>query len=220
MPLRTLQIAVLGGDDDAVLVGLRNFPAHKVLLFAPRESMSQAELLAGKLVDTLRLTVEVTQLKDSSISTMLEEVGQVVRSESGTFQDFIINVGSADKHLTSAGVTAAFVHGIRAFDVIGDQPITLPIMKFSYAQAITEPKMEILHAIERSGGDVESLEKLSVLSNYGKPLLSYHIRGSEQGLGLENLGLVEVERGKRGRLRVKLTPLGRTLLSTAIKEPA
>jgi molybdenum-dependent DNA-binding transcriptional regulator ModE len=29
------------------------------------------------------------------------------------------------------------------------------------------------------------------------------------------LGLVEVERGKRGRLRVKLTALGRTLLSSS-----
>jgi hypothetical protein len=219
MSSRTLQVAVLGGDDDAVFVGLRNFPAHKVVLFAPRESMSQAELLAGKLTSTLRLTVEVIQLKDSNVSTMLEEVGQVVRRESGTFQDFIINVGSAGKHLTCAGVTAAFVHGIRAFDVMGDQPITLPIMRFSYAQVITEPKMEILRAIERSGGDVESLGKLNALCNFGKPLLSYHIRGSKEGQGLEGLGLVEVERGKRGRLRVKITVLGRTLLSTAIKEP-
>jgi hypothetical protein len=219
MPPRTLQIAILGGDDDAVLVGLRNFPAHKVILYVPRESMNQAEMLAGKLTSALRLTVEVIQLQDSSISTMLDVVGQLVRKESGTFQDFIINVGSASKHLTGAGVTAAFVHGIRAFDVVGDQPIILPIMKFSYAQVITEPKMEILRAIEKAGGDVESLEKLRILSNFGKPLLSYHIRGSEEAQGLEKLGLVEVERGKRGRLRVKITALGRTLMSAGIKEP-
>ena len=220
MLLRTLQVAVLGGNEDAVLVGLRNFPAHKVILLAPHESTSQAESLAGKLINTLRLAVEVISLKDSSISTMLEEVSRVMRKESGAFQDFIINVGSADKHLTCAGVTAAFVHGIRTFDVMGDQPIILPVMNFSYAQAVTEPKMEILRAIERSGGDVESLEKLSVISNFGKPLLSYHIRGSEEGRGLEALGLVEVERGKRGRLRVKVTALGRTLLATSIKESA
>ena len=220
MLLRTLQVAVLGGSEDAVLVGLRNFPAHKVILFASRESMSQAESLVGKLTTMLRLPVEVMTLKDSSISTMLEEVSQVMRKESGAFQDFIINVGSADKHLTCAGVTAAFVHGIRTFDVLGDQPIMLPVMNFSYAQVVTEPKMEILRTIERSGGDVESLEKLSVLSNFGKPLLSYHIRGSEEGRGLEGLGLVEVERGKRGRLRVKITALGRTLLSAGTKESA
>jgi len=220
MLLRTLQVAVLGGNEDAVHVGLRNFPAHKVILIAPHESMSQAESLAATLTSTLRLPVEVIRLTDSSISTMLEVVSRIMKKESGAFQDMIINVGSADKHLTCAGVTAAFVHGIRTFDVLGDQPIILPIMNIRYAQVVTESKMEILRAIERSGGDVESLEKLSALSNFGKPLLSYHIRGSGEGRGLEAFGLVEVERGKRGRLRVKVTALGRILLSTEIKESA
>jgi hypothetical protein len=215
MPLKTLQIAILGGSDDAVLVGLRNFPAHKLVLIAPNDYKTQADELSAKLTGTLRLTVEVVEVRDPNVSAMLETVGQLVRKESETFQDFLINVGSADKHFTCAGVTAAFVHGIKAFDVMGDQPAILPVMKFSYTEAVTEPKMEILRAIEKVGGDVESLEKLSGFSGYGKPLLSYHIRGSEEGQGLEDLGLVEVERGKRGRLRVKLTALGRTLLSTA-----
>jgi DNA-binding MarR family transcriptional regulator len=215
MLLKTIQIAILGGNDDAVLVGLRNFPAHKLLLVSSAEYVNQANSLAGKLTNTLKLAVDVVQIKDTTIPTMLETVGQIVGKESENFQDFLINVGSANKHLTCAGVTAAFVHGIKAFDVMGEQPIVLPVMKFSYTQAVTEPKMEILRAIEQSGGDVESLEKLSGISNYGKPLLSYHIRGSEDGQGLEALGLVEVERGKRGRLRVKLTALGRTLLSTS-----
>jgi DNA-binding transcriptional ArsR family regulator len=215
MPLKTLQIAVLGGSEDAVLVGLRNFPAHKLTLLSTNDSLNQANELSKKLTETLKLTVDIEQLRDSTISAMLEAVGQIVHSQSEGFQDFVINVGSAGKHQTCAGVTAAFVHGIKAFDVMGEQPIVLPVMKFSYRQAVTEPKMEILRAIERSGGDVESLEKLSELSNYGKPLLSYHIRGSEDGRGLEDLGLVEVERGKRGRLRLKLTALGRMLLSTS-----
>jgi len=217
MPLRTLQIAVLGGTEDAVLVGLRNFPAHKLSLLSPADYLGQATKLAEKLRDTLKLAVDVIQLKDSTIPTMLETVSQILRSEMENFQDFLINVGSASKHLTCAGVTAAFVHGIKAFDVIGEQLAVLPVMKFSYTQAVTEPKMEILRALESSGGDVESLEKLSALSNYGKPLLSYHIRGSEEGRGLVDLGLVEVERGKRGRLRVKLTALGRILISTSLK---
>lgn len=217
MSPRTLQIAVLGGNEDAVLVGLRNFPAHKLSLISPIDFLNQANQLCSKLTETLKLDVDVVQVKDSTIPTVLEVVGQIVRKESGDFQDFLINVGSASKHLTCAGVTAAFVHGIKAFDVMGDQPAVLPVMKFSYAQAVTEPKMEILRAIERSGGDVESLEKLREISNFGKPLLSYHIRGSEDGDGLEKLGLVEIERGKRGRLRVRLTSLGRTLLATSIK---
>jgi hypothetical protein len=215
MPLKTLQIAILGGSDEAVMIGLRNFPAHKLVLLAPTDYKTQADELSAKLTSALRLTVEIIEVRNPDITTMLETVGQLTRKESESFQDFLINVGSAGKHLTSAGVTAAFVHGIKAFDVIGDQPAILPIMKFSYTETITKPKMEILRAIEKVGGDVESLEKLSTLVNYGKPLLSYHIRGSEESRGLEDLGLVEVERGKRGRLRVKVTALGRTLLSTA-----
>jgi DNA-binding MarR family transcriptional regulator len=215
MPLKTLQIAILGGSDDAVLVGLRNFSVHKLILISSPEYINQAETLSGKLKDTLKLLVEIVQIKDASIPSMLDAFGQIVRKESQNFEDFIINVGSADKHLTCAAVTAAFVYGVKAFDVMGDEPAILPVMKFSYTQVVTEPKLEILRAIEQSGGDVESLEKLSATSNYGKPLLSYHIRGSKDGQGLEELGLVEVERGQRGRLRVRLTPLGRTLLTTA-----
>jgi DNA-binding transcriptional ArsR family regulator len=213
MPLKTLQIVILGGSDDAVLVGLRSFPAHKLILIASPDHATQANALSGKLTDTLKLAIDIVQLKDDRVSTMLEAVGQIVRKESENYEDFLINVGSAGKHLTCAGVTAAFVYGIKAFDVMGEQPEVLPVMKFSYMQAVTESKLEILRAIERSGGEVESLEKLSETSNYGKPLLSYHIRGSEDGQGLEELGLVEVERGKRGRLRVRLTALGRILLS-------
>ena len=215
MPLKTLQIAVVGGSEEAVLVGLRNFPAHKLAILSTSDYVSQANQLSGRLKDNLKLAVDVVQLKDASIPTMLETVGQLIRRESANFQDFLINVGSATKHLTCAGVTAAFVYGIKAFDVMGDQPAALPVMRFSYAQAVTRPKLEILRAIDRAGGDVESLERLSGLSNFGKPLLSYHIRGSGGGGGLEDLGLVEVERGKRGRLRVKLTALGRTLLSSS-----
>jgi DNA-binding transcriptional ArsR family regulator len=215
-----MQIAILGGSDEAVFVGLRNFPAHKLILIVSTGTKDQADQLAGKLMDTLKLAVDIVQVKDESVQAMLDAVGMIVSRETDGFQDFLINLGSADKHLTCAGVTAAFVHGIRAFDVVGERLEILPVMKFSYTQAVTEPKLAILRAIERSGGDVESLEKLSAIAKYGKPLLSYHIRGSPDSKGLEELGLVEVERGKRGRLRVKLTALGRTLLSTAPVKPS
>jgi len=219
MPLKTLQIAILGGSDEAIFVGLRNFPAHKLILIVCAEAKDQADRLAVNLLETLKLAVDIVQVKDESVQTMLDTVGLIVSRDTDGFQDFLINVGSASKHLTCAGVTAAFVHGIRAFDVVGERVEILPVMKFSYTQAVTDPKLAILRAIEQSGGDVESLEKLSEVAKYGKPLLSYHIRGSPDSKGLEELGLVEVERGKRGRLRVRLTALGRTILSTAPVKP-
>jgi len=215
MPLKTLQIAILGGNLEAVFVGLRNFPAHKLVLVVPAEAVSQSAMVSAKLADTLKLALSIVEIRDASVQTILDAIGKLVRKETGDFEDFLINVGSAGRTLACAGVTAAFVYGIKVFDVSGEQPEIFPVMKFSYIEAVTAPKIEILRAIERSGGRIESLEALSGIMNYGKPLLSYHIRGSQESRGLESLGLVEVERGKRGRLQVKLTPLGRTLLATA-----
>jgi Domain of unknown function (DUF6293) len=213
MTLKTLQIAILGGGyDEAIFVGLRSFPAHKLVLITPPEAAGQSEALSAKLASTVRLEVSTIDVKDSSVQTILDTIGQLVRTEG--FEDFLINVGSAGRNLACAGVTAAFVYGVRAFDVNGEQAEVFPVMRFSYTEAITAPKIEILRAIERSGGYVESLETLSGIVDYGKPLLSYHIRGSPESRGLESLGLVEIERGRRGKLLVKLTPLGRTLLST------
>lgn len=216
MPLKTLQIAILGGNDEAIFVGLRNFPTHKLALITPPGAASQSAMLSAKLADTLKLAASIVEVKGGSTQTILDTIGQLIGKEKEDFEDFLINVGSAERALACAGVTAAFVYGIKAFDVIGDRPEMFPVMKFSYIEAITTPKIEILRAIERSGGRIDSLEMLSRIMNYGKPLLSYHIRGSQESRGLESLGLVEVERGKRGRLQVKLTPLGRTLLSTAL----
>lgn len=215
MVLKTLQIAILGGNDDAVLVGLRNFPAHKLVLVSPPDYIDNANRIAEGLRDTLKLPVEIIRTNDSTIPSMLELVGQIYNKDAENFEDFLLNVGAANKHMTCGGVTAAFVHGIKAFDVMGDRPEVLPVMKLSYTQVVSDAKLQILRGLESVGGEIESLEKLSGVTRYGKPLLSYHIRGSEDSRGLVALGLVEVERVKRGRIKVKLTVLGRMLLLTA-----
>ncbi len=218
MPLKTLQIAILGGTEDAVLVGIKNFPAHKLVLVSPKETLETTEKLAERLSSTLKLDVDIQEVKDALIPTMLETVANIVNKESG-FEDVVINVGSAGKHLTCAGVTAAFVNGIKAFDVMGDQPMMLPVLKLSFTQIISDPKMEILQALLKAGGKTESLEALGKIANFGKPLLSYHIRGSDEARGLEDLGLVEARQRKQGRLEVKLTDMGRMLLSTLPRSP-
>lgn len=219
LPLKTLQVAILGGSEDAVLVGIKNFPTHKLVLVSPKDSAEATQKLAERLTGTLKLDVDVQEVKDGTIPTMLEAVANIVNKESA-FEDVIINVGSAGKHLTCAGVTAAFVHGIKAFDVMGDQPMMLPVLKMSFTDIVSGPKMEILQALEKAGGMTQSLEELGKIANFGKPLLSYHIRGSDESRGLEDIGLVEVKQLKQGRLEVKLTEMGRMLLSTLPKSRA
>jgi len=60
---------------------------------------------------------------------------------------------------------------------------------------------------------VESLEQLEALSGFGKPLLSYHIQGARDSEGLPDLGLLEVEKGERGKISARLTTLGKLLVA-------
>jgi hypothetical protein len=79
MPVKTLQIALLGGNDEAIFVGLRNFPAHKLVLIAPPEATTQSATISAKLADTLKLAVSAVEVKDGSVQTILDAIGQVLR---------------------------------------------------------------------------------------------------------------------------------------------
>jgi hypothetical protein len=124
-----------------------------------------------------------------------------------------MNVSCGDKLIGCAALSAAFINGIKAFGMdSAGAPLPMPVLKLSYSEIISEPKLNILKAMERVGGALESLEKLEEASGYGKPLLSYHIMGGKEARGLAELGLVEVEKGDRGKLSTKLTTLGKLLV--------
>jgi hypothetical protein len=118
--------------------------------------------------------------------------------------------------LTCAAVSAAFINGLKAFHVVDDKPVMLPIMKLSFTEIVSNAKIQILQDLYNIGGEAKSLKRLETASGYSKPLLSHHIKGAKNSRGLIKLGLVETERGKRGRLKVKLTTLGRMLLLSTL----
>ncbi|MFQ6089759.1 MAG: hypothetical protein ACE5K0_12790 [Candidatus Methanofastidiosia archaeon] len=93
-----------------------------------------------------------------------------------------------------------------------DTPIPPPVMKFSYSEVVSDAKLAILNALKGLGGVVDSLNELSEKSQVEKSLLSYHIRGGRDSKGLEDLGLVEVDRTQRGKLNIKLTTMGKLIL--------
>ena len=93
-------------------------------------------------------------------------------------------------------------------------PLLMPVMKLSYNEIVSEAKIKILKSISDAGGVIESLEKLEQISGYGKPLLSYHVQGGRDSKGLADLGLVDVEKGDRGKISARLTMLGKLLVSS------
>lgn len=212
MPHKTLQIATLGPDTDPVLVGIRTLPVHKLYLMHLESDKQVAQKLIGDLASVLKVEVEGYSIPNTDMLThVLEGVAGILQKEKENFDDVLFNVTSGDKLLGCAALSAAFVNGLKAFAVANGEPMLLPVLKFSYDRIVSQTKVDILKALVKNGGQVESLEKLKELTNYGKPLLSYHIQGAEDSQGLAELGLVEVKKGERGKSIVKATTLGRLL---------
>lgn len=218
--VRVLQIATVGEDVEPVMVGIREYPVTKLVLVHTKQTASIARDIREKLA-FLRLDTELHEVgaKDTLMDTM-SVVGEIVARERGKYDDIIINVSSGDKMQTCSALSAAFVNGVKAIGIRDNHPFLLPVLKFSYRELISEPKLEVLRALEKMGGSAESLQDLSEASGVEKSLLSYHIRGSRDGKGLEELGLVEVDRAQQGRLVVKVTEMGRLMLLAGREAPA
>ncbi len=212
MPHKTLQIATLGPDTDPVLVGIRTLPVHKLYLIHLESDKPLAQKLIRDLASVLKVEVDGYPIPNTDVLThVLEGVAGILQKEKENFDDVLFNVSSGEKLLSCAALSSAFVNGLKAFAVVNGEPMLLPVLKFSYDRIVSQTKLDILKALVKNGGEVESLERLKELTDYGKPLLSYHVQGAEDSQGLVELGLVEVKRGERGKSIIKATTLGRLL---------
>ena len=213
--ITTIQIATFGSDDqDTIASGIRNFPIHKLALICYDYDKEKADDFSRKIRSILGLPVSIHLVsRKNVIRDTLERVSEVL-ANSKEFRQVLMNVSCGDKMIGCAALSAAFINGIKAFgmDEKGS-PLLMPILKLSYNEIISESKIKILKAIdEAAGGYIESLEQLESISGYGKPLLSYHIQGSRDSRGLADLGLLEIEKGDRGKISARLTTLGKLLV--------
>lgn len=102
--------------------------------------------------------------------------------------------------------------GLRDGDGADHPPFALPVLKFSYPELISDAKYRILEALQAMGGHADGLNALAQASKTEKSLLSYHLRTTREGKGLEEMGLVSIERGTFGRLGITLTEMGSLIL--------
>jgi len=213
----TIQIATFGEMQDAIVAGIRNFPIHRLALLCYEDEKPKAEAFARRLSSTLGIPIGyLTVSRNNVIRDVLERIAEVIKTESQQFDQILMNVSAGDKMIGCAALSAAFVNGIKAFGIDHTGcPMLLPVLKLSYNEVISDAKISILKAIDNAGGSVTSLEQLSELSHFGKPLLSYHVQGNRDSKGLADLGLVEVDRLERGKLAVKLTTLGKLLIASS-----
>lgn len=216
---KTLQIATIGEDPEGVLAGVRNAPANKLVLICYQHDSEVAKRLALKIGETLKEDVDVfdTIRPEHSYKDIMQAFSDIVQKNKDQFDDFLLNVSSGDKMICIAAAVTSFILGFKAFFCKGDECVMLPPMKLSYTEMVSEVKLNILRALDKAGGEVDSLDELSKLTNYGKPLLSYHIHGSEDARGLIDLGLAQATRHARGKTKVTLTTLGKMLLVEKIE---
>jgi hypothetical protein len=216
--LATLQIATFGSEgQEGIALGIRSFPVQKLAFICFDIDKNKAEEFARKIKNVLGLPITINLVtKENVIRDTMERVNEILNLEGKKFQQVLMNVSSGDKLIGCAALSAAFINGIKAFgmDSTKSIPLLMPVLKLSYNEIISAAKIKILKAIDGMGGTISSLEQLEQISGFGKPLLSYHVQGGKDSKGLANLGLVEVERGDRGKMMINLTTLGKLLVTS------
>jgi len=203
-----VMIAPLKEELDALFIGIREFPTEKVILLCVEETLPLAEKVV-KDIERFKIKTVVKTLKGNVWEEMFRIIGELARSEDKN--NLIVNVSTGDKFMSCAASSAAFVHGLKAIGVMGDEVLMLPVLKFSYYKILTEKKMNILKTIYNSKDCCSSLENLSKMTGMSLPLISYHVNGNLKSEGLKDLGLVET-RDVNGKTSIKITTLGRLLV--------
>ena len=206
--MKRIVIAPVGDSIEALFVGIKEFPTEKVILITPEESLDIANK-AQKELEKFKIPVIIKEIKGNLWEEMFKTISEIKSYEPEN--KIIINVATGDKDLRCAATSAAFVNGLKAFSVAGDQAMLLPILKFSYYKLLTEKKLGILRLLSEPNC-CSSLEEISKRTNMSLPLISYHINGTLKSDGLKQLGLIDIKENK-GKLNVNLSTLGRLLIN-------
>lgn len=193
------------------MAGIREFPITKMVLINYPGEEERARQIMGQLAP-LKIDIERHSMGDNILMSTLQIVTEIVTREDKHYDEIFVNAASGDKLASCALLSAAFVNGRKAFGVMDDKIIMLPVLKFSYTELISEPKLNLLKALADAGNEVDSLNSLAQLSGIDKSLLSYHIRGGRDSKGLEELGLVSVDRQAQGKLNIQITELGKLMM--------
>ncbi len=209
MFVETVCVAIVGKDDDAgevLALGFNLFPSEKTIMLTYGGSEANAKRVAEGLPKPMK--AETRALSETSFEGVFKAVSEIKADNPG--KRIVLNTDT-DYRTSCIALSAAFVNGIQAIGVLDERIVAYPIMKFSYYSALSDKKIMLLKLIAQNGG-VKSLEELSGKSGMSLPLIIYHLRGSREKIGLDELGLVECSR-KSGSVGVKLTPLGRLIVN-------
>ena len=216
--MKTLQIATFGDEDqEGIALGIQNFPIHQLILLCYSGDESKGIKYSKQIETIIGIGSEIILVKmENVVKDTIERVNDVLSRKSKEYHDILMNVSSGDKLINCAALSSAFINGIKAFTMDHGHTMLLlwPVLNFSYSEIISDTKINILKSIDSIGGMVSSLEELEQISGYGKPLLRYHVQGGKENKGLADLGLVDVDKGDRGKTVINITTLGKLRITS------
>lgn len=203
-------IAPVGDNLNALFIGIKEFPTEKIYLICPHNRLADAQKVKKDL-EHFKIPVQINEIKGNLMEEIFREVAEIKSIEEEN--KIIVNIATGDRMSTCAALSASFVHGLKAFGIVDNQPMLMPILKFSYYKLLTDKKLALLKMLHKNDLFLDELSKKSGMS---APLISYHIHGTLKAEGLKTLGLVDLTTNK-GKTTVKLTMLGRLLIKGYIK---
>jgi len=212
--MKYVVVAPVSENIDSLFVGIKEFSTSRVILITPKDKLETAKQ-AKKELEKFQIPTQIKQIEGNLWEEMFRVISEIKKIE----KDIIINVATGDRITRCAATSAAFVNGIKAFDVTPEGLMLLPVLKFNYYKMITDKKMQILriiHTEEKCCASLEELRELSKKTKMSLPLISYHINGNLKSEGLKDLGLVKTSE-KKGKVAIELTMLGRLLLKGYVK---
>lgn len=202
-----IHLAVLGEDPEPVQTAVRELGADRVILVGSEDEAAAADELVQTL-GPMGIDTETRSIDAQPLLGFIRAFQEIASEHADRREDLIVNLAAADKQTACEALSGAFVAGLKAIDRPGEEFVFLPILQFSYDEVVTDAKLEILEALQQMGGEVSKLSALADEVGIQDSLASYHVRGGEDGKGLVELGLVDVERGHRGALTIRLTSMG------------
>ena len=197
-------------EDNAKTVpsGIKEFPTEKVILLVPSHSMSKA-MEAQKEFELVRVPVELVELdNEKDFEEVFGKIAHIKAREKD--KDLLMNLNSTYGVLSCILLSAAFVNGIKAFEIMNEKLVMFPVLKFSYYDILSDKKLLILKSLGEHDC-CDSLEDISRRLKFGPSVVNYHVYGNEKNPGLKELGIVEADRQK-GKVILKVTTLGKLLL--------
>ncbi len=207
-------IAAVGDNMDSLFVGIREFPTKRIILITYEDRVGLAEK-TKKDLEKFKIPVQIKKIQGEPWEAMFQTVKEIKETEGD--KEFIINAASGDAGANKCALcSAAFVNGLKAFTVNGNEVMLMPILKFSYYKILTDKKMDILKFLYENKDCCSSLDELSKKLKMSLPLVSYHINGNLKSEGLKKMGLITADEWK-GKVKISLTLFGRLLVKGYVK---